>query len=97
MSRLRPAIRIFFAPLANRRKPEMWVGETDKQARTIRLDPRVPHLGKTLLHEMLHVQHPDWGEDRVEAEEELRWSRMNWRDKARLYQLLGSAKLEGEA
>lgn len=95
MSHPRPAIRVYFAPLARRRK-EMWVGETDKPNRTIKIDPRIPNVGKTFFHELLHVQHPDWGEERVEAEEELRWSRMTWKQKARLYQMLGSAKLEGE-
>jgi hypothetical protein len=93
---MRPAVRIIFAPLANRRRNEMRVGEADKANRTIRIDPRVANVAKTLYHELTHVRHPDWGEERVEAEEELRWGRLSWKQKARLYQLLGSARIEGE-
>ena len=96
MTRPRPALRIIFAPLARRRRNEMRVGQADKPNRTIWIDPRVANVGKTLYHELTHVRHPDWGEERVEAEEDLRWGRMTWKEKARLYQMLGQAVLEGE-
>jgi hypothetical protein len=65
--------------------------------RVITVDPRVPLPHKVLFHELTHVRHPDWSEDRVGAYEELRWSRMSWREKAELLQLLASAEIEGGA
>ena len=101
MPRLRPAIRIVFAPLARRGARRHHVdfdahlqGQTC--GRTVWLDPRLPNVAKTLLHELIHVRHPSWSEDRVAAAEEFRWVRMGWKAKARLYQMLGAAKLEGE-
>jgi hypothetical protein len=101
MSRIRPAVRIVFAPIAFRGRKkkdpaEHIHGEADKANRTIRIDPRLPEIGSTLLHELTHVRHPDWSEEKVTAYEHIRWSKMGWRQKARLLQLLGSAKLEGE-
>jgi hypothetical protein len=71
-------------------------GLADKPMRTVWIDPRMPLPAKTLLHELTHVRHPDWPEDRVAAYEEMRWNRMSWREKAHLYKLLGSAIIEGE-
>lgn len=101
--RPRPAVRIVFAPLARRNRSKQEAAEgtqigglAHKAERTIKLDPRLDQVGRTLLHELLHVRHPKWEEAKVAAEEELRWTRMGWREKARLYQMLGSARLEGE-
>ncbi len=98
---MRPAVRIIFAPLALRgRKGNAGalcaVVHGQAQGRTIWIDPRLGELGRTLYHELTHVRHPSWTEDQVIAHEELRWNRMTWKAKARLYQMLGSAKLEGE-
>ena len=99
--RRKPAIRIIFAPLARRARKVgdetiHIYGEADKKNRTIWLDPRLSEVGKTLVHELLHIRHPSWSEEKVVAEEELRWNRMTWKQKANLYRMLGSAKLEGE-
>jgi len=96
--RRKPAIRIVFAPLARRGaiKGDLRHLHGQAQGRTIWLDPRLPDVGATLLHELLHVRHPGWPEEKVVAEETLRWQRMGWRQKARLYQMLGGAILEGE-
>lgn len=98
---MRPAVRIIFAPLALRGRHaarfktcERFHG--DALGRTIRLDPRLAEVAKTLYHELLHVRHPDWTEDKVSAYEELHWNRMTWKQKAQLYRMLGSARLEGE-
>jgi hypothetical protein len=96
---MKPALRIIFAPLAARyRDYDHHVRPTQGTAagRTIRLDPRMADVGKTLFHEWLHVQHPSWSEERVRAEEERQWLRMTWKRKAALYKMLGSALIEGE-
>lgn len=90
---LRPALRIVFAPTGSWRSkdaPHGWKGEA--KSRTIRVDPREPYPAKTLLHEMLHVKHPDWSETRVARETSRRWARMTWRAVAELYRLLGRAE-----
>ena len=96
----RPAVRIILAPLGRKRgsphEPSFGAplqGETS--GRTIWIDPRVPLPAKVLLHELIHVRHPGWPEDRVLAAEEVRWSRMTWREKAELYKLLGTAEIQG--
>jgi hypothetical protein len=99
---MRPAVRVVFAPIARRGRPrgdEALDAPTqgDSCGRTIRLDPRLPNVGRTLLHELLHVWHPGWTEDQVMAAEEYKWTHMTWRKKAALYRMLGNAKLEGEA
>ena len=98
---IKPAVRIIFAPIALReRKARDPLREAplrgDANGRTIRIDPRLPNVAKTLLHELIHIRHPGWPEERVEAAEEIRWQRMGWREKARLYQMLATARLEGE-
>jgi hypothetical protein len=95
---MRPALRIIFAPLALRRPCDpVRPTQGEARGRTIKLDPRLADVGKTLYHEWLHVRHPSWPESRIRAAEELGWQRMTWKQKAKLYQMLGSAKLEGEA
>ncbi len=98
---MKPAVRIIFAPLARRgakRKDPLYEAhlQGESSGRTIKLDPRFPNVAKTFLHEMAHIRHPSWSEDRVLAWEEYRWGKMGWKEKARLYQTLASAKLEGE-
>lgn len=87
---MRPAIRIIFAPLQR----HLAVGM--QQQRTVWIDPRCKYPAQVLDHELLHMKYPGWSEARVLAEEKRRWKRMTWRQKARLYQLLASASLEGE-
>jgi hypothetical protein len=83
---LRPAVRIVFAPVAPR----------DKPTRTVLLDPRRSNMAKALHYELLRVAHPSWSKRALRTTVEYRWRRMSWRGKARLYQMLGSAQLEGE-
>ena len=90
---MRPAVRIVFAPCGTWRSkdaPKGWSGE--RVARTIKIDPRVPHVGHTLLHELTHVRHPSWSETRVVRETARLWKRMTWKQKADLYRLLGTAE-----
>lgn len=98
MSRIKPAVRIVLAPIMFRSmsEPALLLGEADKEARTIYIDPRVPQPHKTLFHELTHVRHPSWSEPKVEAWEEDRWGRMSWKAKAELLRLFGSALLKGE-
>ena len=96
---MKPAVRIYFAPLLHRVKHirdrgAMIVGESAQ--RTIWIDPRDKSIGRTLLHELIHRNHPSWTEQRVIYEERKRWAKMTWKAKARLLQLFGSAKIEGE-
>jgi hypothetical protein len=96
---MRPAVRIIFAPIMSRSKAERERGlyvHGMAQNRTITIDPRSSEIGKTLLHEMLHLRHPDWSEEAIVSETRLRWGKMSWKEKARLLRLLGSAHLEGE-
>ena len=96
---MKPAIRIIFAPIMNRDKKVREGGgrvHGTAQARTITLDPRGSEIGKTLLHELLHVRHPDWSEATILAETKSRWTKMSWKEKAHTYKLLGAAHLEGE-
>ena len=96
---VRPAVRIIFAPIMSRTRRDrdrgMYVHGT-AQNRTVTIDPRSSEIGKTLLHEMIHLRHPDWSEEAVISETRLRWGKMSWKEKARLLRLLGSAHLEGE-
>ena len=92
-------MRIIFAPIMSRTKADRDRGffvHGTAQNRTITIDPRSSEIGKTLLHEMIHVRHPDWSEEAVVSETRLRWNRMSWKEKARLLRLLGCAILEGE-
>lgn len=99
---MRPAVKIILAPLAfrgRRRKRAFFNCERlfgQSQGRTIWIDPRLGEPAQTLYHELLHVQHPDWDEDRVRAHEALRWPKLTWQEKGRLLQLFGRALLEGE-
>jgi hypothetical protein len=96
---MRPAVRIIFAPIMSRTRRDrnrgLYVHGT-AQNRTVTIDPRSSEIGKTLLHEMIHLRHPDWSEEAVVSETRLRWGKMSWKEKARLLRLLGSARLEGE-
>ncbi len=98
---MKPAIRIILAPVALRgRDPNDPLKHAptrgECRGRIIKIDPRAPLPAKTLLHEWIHATHPSWPEERVVATEEIRWSRMSWREKARLLKLLGTASIEGE-
>lgn len=97
---MRPAIRIIFAPIARRARGRncdpVRVTQGEARGRTVWLDPRLADVAKTYLHEKIHVRHPSWPEDRVRAEEELRWGRMTWKEKARLYREIGRGIIEGE-
>ncbi len=96
---MRPAVRIIFAPIMSRSKTDRERGlfvHGTAQNRTITIDPRSSEIGKTLLHELLHIRHPDWSEEAIVSETRLRWGKMSWKEKARLLRLLGSARLEGE-
>jgi hypothetical protein len=94
-----PAVRIIFAPLFQRFKYDndraQFVHGTT-EGRVIKLDPRSSELGKTLLHELLHVRHPSWSEVAIISETKLRWGKMGWKEKAKLYQMLSAAKIENE-
>ncbi len=96
---MRPAIKIIFAPLNNRSKEHREKGmvvEGEALGRTIWLDPRSSDIGITLLHEMIHIQKPSYTEKEVVQETKKRWTKMSWKEKARLLKLLGHAELEGE-
>jgi hypothetical protein len=84
-----PIHRLLLAPLGR----EQCVGTCEYATRTITLDPRKPWIAQTFLHELIHLSHPSWSERRVEAETRQRWGRLSWRDKAKLLQALGKAKL----
>lgn len=88
-----PIARIRFAPLRHRTRGLITHGTCT--GRTIRLDPRGP-VGMTLIHEYLHLMYPSWSETKVKREERRRWKRMGWREKAKLYQQLGKARIEDE-
>jgi len=93
----RPAIRLVFAPLQREAAPDEFVGGT-AQRRTIRIDPRTPqHMGRVVLHELIHIEQPSKSEWWVRRETWRRWRRMTWREKAELYRLLGHAKLVDES
>lgn len=96
---MRPAVKIIFAPLFLRNKKVREGGgyvHGEAKNRTIWLDPRSSEIGKTLLHELIHVRHPSWSEAAVITETHKRWMKMSWKEKARLLKLLGAAMLEGE-
>ena len=87
---MRPAVRVVFAPLGRSKARGV------SQGRTIWLDPRLPDVARTYLHELLHIRYPSWSEKRILREESKRWRRMTWRQKARLYQALAHAKMGTE-
>jgi hypothetical protein len=83
--RLPHGMRLVFKPMLGREKAHgSCVGNT------ILLDPtsKIP-LAKTLLHELLHAEHPEWSEWKVQREERAGWKRLTWREKAILYKQLG--------
>ena len=97
---MRPAVKIVFAPLFYRNKKEREEGKVthgEALRRTVKLDPRSSDIGKTLLHELLHVRNPSWSEQAVVTETNRKWKKMSWKEKARMLRLLGSATLEGES
>lgn len=106
----RPALRIVFAPLFKRDKAERengtfqrgyvrvpTPGASREGTRTIYLDPRCSNIGKTFLHERLHIEHPKWSERQVDSETRRRWEALTWKEAAEIYRLIGKARLEGEA
>ena len=96
---MRPAIRIIFAPLFSKSKRISEAGgyiHGEAEGRTIWLDPRSSQLLDTLVHEITHVNHPDWSEEMVRSYTKLRMKKMGWKEKAHFLRLLGSAKIKGE-
>jgi len=81
----RPAVRIIFSPFA-----------LGVSGRTVRLDPRTPNVAKRLLRALIHIEHPAWSKGAIRTTASARWAVMTLREKAELYRMLGSAKLEGE-
>ena len=61
--------------------------------RAIALDPTDRNIGLTYYHELTHLKYPSWSETRVDRESKRRWSRLSWRDKARLLRQLGKARI----
>lgn len=83
-------VRLYFSPI---RYTHQAVGMQLK--RTIRVDPRYcGNLARVILHELIHLHHQRWSETRVRREESRRWRRLTWQDKARLFQMLGKARIE---
>ncbi len=77
-------MRLVFKPMMH---TEKCVGAV--VGNTILLDPRHSPLARTLLHELIHVDHPDWSEWKVLREERRLWKILTWREKALLYKQLG--------
>jgi hypothetical protein len=96
---VKPAIRIVFAPLFKRDKTVRDAGQYlhgTASGRTVTIDPRSSSLLDTFVHELTHIRHPSWPESAVEEHTKRRLKKMSWKEKARLLQLLGSGKIEGE-
>lgn len=96
---MKPAIRIIFAPLFLRDKAVRESGgylHGTASGRTVRLDPRSSAILDTLIHEVTHVNHPDWTEQMVRDYTKVRMKKMGWKEKARWLKLLGNAIIEGE-
>lgn len=91
-----PRARIFFSPILRKHGLVGSLNWNDDTIRTIRIDPTARSIGRVLLHEYIHIEHPDWSEKKVLDEEGRRWGRMSWKDKARLYKRLSRARLEIE-
>jgi len=81
----RPAVRIVFAP----RVPAI-------SGRTVRLDPRAQDVAEVLCRALLRMRHPAWSARAIRTTAKHLWLRKTWREKAEVYRMLGSAKLEGE-
>ncbi len=96
---MRPAIRIIFAPLFRRNKAEREKGlntHGETVGRTIKIDPRSTWLLGALIHEITHVNHPDWSEEMVKGYVSIWLKKTGWKRKAAYLKLLGSAIIEGE-
>ena len=96
---MNPAIRIVFAPLFSKSKTISKAGgyiHGETEGRTIWIDPRSSQLLDTMVHEMTHVNHPDWSEELVRGYTAARMKKMGWKEKAGLLRLLGRAKIKGE-
>jgi len=60
----------------------------------IQVDPRsTTPLARLLLHELFHVVRPMWSETRVRQWESKLWRSATWKEKAKLYKLLGKGRL----
>ena len=99
--RVKPAIRIVFAPLFKRDRALAAAGKDLHgrvmiPGRTIQIDPRSPNILDTLVHEMTHVRHPDWSEQMVVDYAKIWMKKSGWRRKAEYLKLLGTALIEGE-
>lgn len=77
---------IVFAPLARESIHAQAVNGV------ISIDPRSQALlGRTLLHELLHMKRPLWSETHVRREEAVLWKAATWIEKGQLYRMLGRA------
>lgn len=97
---MKPAVRIILAPIFKRDKAVREAGHFlhgKAEGRVITIDPRgAETVLDTLVHELTHVRNPSWSEQAVREYTSRRMKKMGWKEKARLLQLLGSAKIEGE-
>lgn len=94
---MRPAVRIIFGCFRQQRGKAIVEGAIMQgQPRTVYLDPRSSNLGRVFVHEMIHIKHPSWCERAVITETKKVWDKMSWKEKARIYQLFGTAKIENE-
>lgn len=83
-----PYVRIRFKRLRHLGK------EAEVCGRDISIDPTGREPARYLLHELIHVRHPEWSETRVRREEAREWRALTWRQKAMLYQRLGRARID---
>lgn len=87
------AVKIIFAPLGREVPRGRVKGCAVPADRTIRLDPRYPHILNTFVHELLHVKHPNWSETRVRKQTTKLLRRMTWKQKAALFKRFGNAHI----
>lgn len=91
---LERAVRILLAPLGRYRgKGPTTHGMSSRPLMRIWIDPRRKELLGTLVHELYHIQHPDWSEAQVERAEEEWLDHASWKEKAKALQLLSRAKV----
>ena len=67
-------------------------GETCAGESVVHVDPTRMNVGHTLYHELLHFNHPEWSENKVQRETARFWRAASWREKAALLRLFGKAR-----
>jgi len=89
------AVKILFAPLKRYRGKGPTIHGMQRD-RTVWLDPRSNMQDSTLVHELYHLQYPNWTEEMVMRAEEEFIAHAPWQVRAKAIRILGTARIAGK-